>query len=93
MLVAEPAMGIAAKASRTIFLLMWISFNKETCFFADYLNETLMLSQGGILVMETGSRSESKDFIEGDMQNHQQKDLVLIMIQIQILIKKIWAMT
>ena len=43
--------------------------------------------------METDSRSESKDFIEGDMENHQQKDLVLIMIQIQILIKKIWAMT
>ena len=92
-LVAEPAMGIAAKASRTIFLLTWINFNKETCFFADYLNKTLMLSQCGVLVMETGSRSESKDFIEGDMENHQQKDLVLIMIQIQILIKKIWAMT
>ena len=67
-LVAEPAMGIAAKASRTIFLLTWINFNKETRFFADYLNKTLMLSQCGVLVMETGSRSESKDFIEGDTE-------------------------
>ena len=31
-LVAEPATWIAAKASRTIFLLIWINFNKEDTF-------------------------------------------------------------
>ena len=37
--------------------------------------------------METDSGSESNDFIEVDrvLKNHRQKDLVLIMIQIQIL--------
>ena len=36
----------------------------KTRFFADYVNETLMLSQGSVLVMETDSRSESSGFIE-----------------------------
>ena len=63
-LVTEPAMRIAAKTSTTIFSWHGYILIRKTRFFADYVNETLMLSQGSALVMETDSRSESSGFIE-----------------------------
>ena len=57
----------------------------KTRFFADYVNETLMLSQGSVLVMET-VEVNLVALLRKLLKNHQQKDLVLIMIQIQILI-------
>ena len=45
-----------------------INFNKGGTFLCRLYYETLLLSQGVVLVMETDSGSESSDFIEEDTE-------------------------